>query len=1303
MACMYLCSLVLYALAEGLTATRGEDLTSTGISLTRPDSYNVVAQKGNPLLLNCTVESNTSTKFTWYKNGQRLQLENQRRIQVINGSLSFKRVLFRRKKNITDEGVYECHVRNNIGSIIAKRVKVKIAGIAKSYSKEPQSQDVPLGGVARFHCEINSTPPPIYMWQKDDRKQIRPGPRHIMLPSGTLQILGVNYDDAGEYRCTATQGELHKLPDQVESLPWKGSNAASLRVTPASGRREVTILASPPRITSVEKGKSVILECLADGNPKPQVTWARKDGKPLRDRHSEAVGDNLKLFDVDVDDSGVYVCSATSAGYPTKSAEAGLEVMTKPVVVTKPSNFKYPETRTSRFSCEFGGYPKPNVKWYFNGQLLKEGGKYSVVKPKNELVVVNPELTDSGYYQCVGENSLGYDTAVARLDIYSVVGAPDLPRNVSAFAIDQNTINVYWNHSRSLTEPILAYTVDIAESNNPNKQIQSIVVNSGTSAKIEGLKPYTNYSIYIRGYINSGPGPKSRVVRVTTHPDKPSRAPVISVASTTPNSINIEWDELPLEDRKGVITSHLIEYMRTSDQRKVTKVVSGTARSYLISGLKPNTLYKIRVMAGTAMGYPDLPSDSQWVEYRTAGHTNASVNDTMPDPPSNILVKKISANSVNVTWQHSMGEEPVTGYTLTVSSLEGTPTGSRTHEITDPSLSWFQVKNLKNKTTYQFSLVANSKHGSSDPIIKEYVTSQDPLEEPPQNLRVVNRTSTAMLLVWTPHPGDQGRGVEYEVGYRPAMFMKDQAYNKVAIVKTSDTSLWISHLKPYTSYQCVVRKIVGGVIGRWSQPTVNLTLEGVPSQPRELQGQVKERRILITWKPPAQPNGNITTYLVMYQILTSQDMSSPWEIKSVNGSLTSATIEQLQNGLYRIKLKACTNAGPGPPTDPMEISKIRTTEPREVAPQEDQKLGIILGISIGVACVIICILIILFRNKCFASPQSHITQPVYLHSNGHVGGRGNGHAVGAGLNEYQLETCTPMLSSLPGENEHSDSKGCGSGNIIVTPNGSRVNGYVPFKNGMKNGHIPNGHMSTFVGYANSGNMEERRGLIAAMLSGSDVSHLSEDATPLDKAPDRDSLLDGIDKSLEDTEESNKSLNDQDGSIQNLPPNTADSQQVCSEVSPQSMDSFTKNTSYRTAAAKTGQREGRSPPHPSLRGVHSKPATSQERVEGGGMVPSHSSKPHKLHQGREHGQMAEEGQNDGRSSPESEIRDLPDSDCYNPSFTNLQSPQVKYKKPTSAQESNLIGQRRDLNRRPPRGVQSYPSDKSHHRCTVDVSV
>lgn len=67
--------------------------------------------------------------------------------------------------------------------------------------------------------------------------------RHIILPSGTLQLLDVRQEDAGDYRCSATGGELHKLPDQVDSLPWKRSNAATLRVITggSSSKNEVKV------------------------------------------------------------------------------------------------------------------------------------------------------------------------------------------------------------------------------------------------------------------------------------------------------------------------------------------------------------------------------------------------------------------------------------------------------------------------------------------------------------------------------------------------------------------------------------------------------------------------------------------------------------------------------------------------------------------------------------------------------------------------------------------------------------------------------------------------------------------------------------------------------------------------------------------------------------------------------------------------------------------------------------------------------------------------------------------------------
>ena len=108
----------------------GNNNVETGIRVNGQDGHRVVAQKNGKLLLNCSVEV-TAPKYgmpviSWRKDGVLLNLDN--RIQKVqNGSLFFRRVQHKKKKNISDEGMYECLVQNNIGSIIARRVKVEIA------------------------------------------------------------------------------------------------------------------------------------------------------------------------------------------------------------------------------------------------------------------------------------------------------------------------------------------------------------------------------------------------------------------------------------------------------------------------------------------------------------------------------------------------------------------------------------------------------------------------------------------------------------------------------------------------------------------------------------------------------------------------------------------------------------------------------------------------------------------------------------------------------------------------------------------------------------------------------------------------------------------------------------------------------------------------------------------------------------------------------------------------------------------------------------------------------------------------
>lgn len=72
----------------------------------------------------------------------------------------------------------------------------------------------------------------------------------------------------------------------------------------------------------------------------------------------------------------------------------------------------------------------------------------------------------------------------------------------------------------------------------------------------------------------------------------------------------------------------------------------------------------------------------------------ASVNDTVPRPPTNFSVVKVSPSEVNVTWKSLQGEVPVTGYTLSVTKLTGTSQGPQKYQISDPDQSWIKLNNL---------------------------------------------------------------------------------------------------------------------------------------------------------------------------------------------------------------------------------------------------------------------------------------------------------------------------------------------------------------------------------------------------------------------------------------------------------------------------------------------------------------------------------------------------------------------------------------------------------------------------------
>ena len=75
--------------------------------------------------------------------------------------------------------------------------------------------------------------------------------------------------------------------------------------------------------------QTVVLECVATGNPQPIISWSRADTKPIDVYNAKVLGSgNLVLTDVKPQHSGIYLCRATTPGTRNHTlATANLTVM----------------------------------------------------------------------------------------------------------------------------------------------------------------------------------------------------------------------------------------------------------------------------------------------------------------------------------------------------------------------------------------------------------------------------------------------------------------------------------------------------------------------------------------------------------------------------------------------------------------------------------------------------------------------------------------------------------------------------------------------------------------------------------------------------------------------------------------------------------------------------------------------------------------------------------------------------------------------------------------------------------------
>ena len=142
-------------------------------------------------------------------------------------------------------------------------------------------------------CHVTGHPIPAVTWGRSFG-QLPQG--RVRSNSSVIKLLNVRKSDSDNYLCTATNllgSAVKRTVLVVVSLP---------RFT-----------VKPPMKVVARPGDTLMLNCSATGDPQPVISW-KKQGYQLPVGRSQQINGALVIRSITMNDTGHYICAATSAG-----------------------------------------------------------------------------------------------------------------------------------------------------------------------------------------------------------------------------------------------------------------------------------------------------------------------------------------------------------------------------------------------------------------------------------------------------------------------------------------------------------------------------------------------------------------------------------------------------------------------------------------------------------------------------------------------------------------------------------------------------------------------------------------------------------------------------------------------------------------------------------------------------------------------------------------------------------------------------------------------------------------------------
>lgn len=399
---------------------------------------------GKRLIFECRIEAEPVPQVSWFRSGVEVKPDARHKLTVSKEAKSYYASLEINNVTVEDAGKYRVTAKNELGESNATislnfdsdEAPVPEDFIKPTFTERPVIRQSEDGTKITFECRCVGKPKPTITWYHG-KKMVKESSRYkitleedqTLYHMARLEILGVENSDRGEYRAVAK----NKHGEGVAKINLNFEGGDKPKIPDGKAPR------FPKKPTIRQEGEILIMECILEAYPVPDITWFHGD-KEIRDgakmkMSRKATGKDsfnltLEILGPTREDGGNYRCNAFNL-FGESNANIALNFQGgddengfPPSFVEKPRIIPNEDGTLITMRCVCKAKPAAEVTWYRGTTVIKASSKIEIKSSDMGedvyellLLLTNPSAADGGAYRCHVRNEFGESNANLNLNI----------------------------------------------------------------------------------------------------------------------------------------------------------------------------------------------------------------------------------------------------------------------------------------------------------------------------------------------------------------------------------------------------------------------------------------------------------------------------------------------------------------------------------------------------------------------------------------------------------------------------------------------------------------------------------------------------------------------------------------------------------------------------------------------------------------------------------------------------------------------------------------------------------------------